>query len=497
MEPIEQIMDSDTEAGTTFDVTLVHGLAGTGKTYSMAQRTLSVIEACEQRNQGIGVILCGPTGSATHALFQSSDMEEVKPYIIFWGTLSKLQSYVHNDFVRDPRAKRSTQKFRTLIATFPNILIVVDEFFAATKLTLQHLFTMTEVIVRARKNLYLVMSGDRSQLSCPDNTLMAGQIEYIEKARGLWLSFLIAMGGRRFEYIEMNEFKRFEYTSREFQALFERLVREMASQILGEGQVNMDVTNALAAHWIQNKLPDPLDPEFDKVTYLCATNAAVNDRIRDRRKLLIDHARITKSQLIRVPKKIRLAQKMSVVHIPDGDETEEFYIGEPVVILRNVCVESGIVNGTTGIFRGAFCGKLGDVVGIGVEVCGTVERIPYFPEYGSSEQTLENRSPPRYLAVASLFAMTVHKSQGQTYRTGVIVIDRSVLRNSSPELLMVAITRSTRPEKLIFDSMDVDRLAMSLCTVVETVSHLTDNRKRLGEMWRAPYWDAAVKKIVK
>lgn len=464
-------------------VTMVTGLAGTGKTHSMAQAISSAVNDALETKQNVAVFLTGPTGLAVHALAYSKDMEANRDFILFWGTLARMQAHVYNRFAPTFSAKRSTQRFRILINPYSTIVLVIDEVFAACKENLEHLIRIVDVVVRCGKMLHLVMSGDPCQLSPPDNSLMAAQVDFIESVRRLYHSHAVPKTRRSFRSVVLAQFQRFSYQCDLFRSHFELAVNALAQVGLCDSSVvSSDDAEYLATRWAMNEIPRPETNEADDVVYLCATNAAVKARVESRRNALRLCGRLTPEMMIRVPSTIRKASTSASGvgdrKVTPGAEVLEFYSGEPIILLRNMSVEGGLVNGSFGNIVCALQDKHGQPAGVLAEFDGERVNVLYMQEFESKGDFDPDKVVDCVLPIASRHALTVHKAQGQTIRQGTCVIDQSVLRGDLT-LLYVAITRHRRPETLCFESTTPDVIARALCGVPRAPDDLLKNRRKL------------------
>lgn len=464
-------------------VTMVTGLAGTGKTHSMAQAISSAVNAALIRKENVAVFLAGPTGLAVHALAYSKDMEANRDFILFWGTLARLQAHVYNRFAPTFSAKRSTQRFRILIHPYATVVLVVDEIFAACKENLEHLTRMVDVIVRCGKMLHLVMSGDPCQLSPPDNSQMAAQVDYVHALSKLYHGSAVPKNRRSFCAIVLSQFQRFAYTDSLFRSHFETTVNSMAQTGLADAPlVPPDSAEYLATRWAMNTIPRPESEEADNVVYLCATNKAVRARVEGRRNALRMCGRLTEEMMIRVPATIRKQSGVGEKKVTPGSETLEFYAREPIILLRNISVDDGLVNGSFGIILCALRDKLGQPAGVLAEFGGKQVNVLYMQEF-EDKTDFAPRDVECVLPIASRHALTVHKAQGQTIREGTCVIDTSVL-NGDLTLFYVAITRHRNPETVCFEDAGAERISYAIRGGSRASDDLLKNRRKLLDFCR-------------
>lgn len=460
------------------NVTMVTGLAGTGKTHSMAEAiSRAVNDALTAKNQ-VAVFLSGPTGLAVHALAYSKDMEDNREFILFWGTLARLQSYVYNRFAPTFSAKRATQRLRILIQPYACIVLVVDEVFAACRENLENLIRIIDVTVRCGKMLHLIMSGDPCQLSPPDNSEMAAQVDFMDSVRRLFFSSAVPKNRRAFTSIVLSQFQRFQYEDPIFGEHFQRVVNVLAQVGLPDAPpVPSDSAEYLATRWAMNTIPAPESDAADDVVFLCATNKAVAARVGGRRSVLRMCGRLTDDMMIRVPATIKKKTGLGPKEVTPGTETLEFYAGEPIILLRNLSVDDGLVNGSFGNIRCALRDKLGQPAGVLADFGGKSVNVLYVQEF-EDKSDFSPREVECVLPVASRHALTVHKSQGQTIRQGTVVIDGSVL-NGDLTLFYVAMTRHSRPETICFENATADWIARAVCGCSRASPNVLLNRGKL------------------
>lgn len=467
-------------------IRFVKGLAGTGKTWSIAKYVRSAIATSELEHRGaIGILLCGPTGLSAHALFQSSDMEEAKPYIYFWGTLASAKGLIYSAY----RRKFDTDKFIAEIEMYKTIVIVVDEFFAASKDPLQAFAKLLDAVVRSKKVIYIVTSGDPAQLTPPDNSAMSGQVLFMDILRATYNSFFIDDNHKDVELACMQTFMRYSYASDNFRTHFEALLHGIARQAMGSGLVEMQDAEYLVRHWVNNQIPKDIDPNCENVTYICWTNAAVASRIQNHRARLFEEGKLSQSMMMAVPSTIKYTPSLpDALVIPFG-EVQSFYAGEPVILTRNLDVRGGIVNGSCGKVVGTLHNGKEAIVGLAVDFGDVRVNVPYVPEFEAQMQKAKYPQE-RHLPLASRFAITAHKSQGQTYRDGIVVIDNSILKGPS-ELLYVALSRSTRPELICFETQDPEAIVHALLRSGREDTTLRENRKKLMDMWNPAFFESS------
>jgi exodeoxyribonuclease V alpha subunit len=109
--------------------------------------------------------------------------------------------------------------------------------------------------------------------------------------------------------------------------------------------------------------------------------------------------------------------------IPDLDVEQRDYIGRPLLVTEND-YELGLYNGDTGV----------------------IVQSPGGPPTAAFERgrQLLHFSPLRLGAVDTVYAMTIHKSQGSQFDTAAVLLPAAGSRLLTRELLYTAVTRARR-----------------------------------------------------
>ncbi len=124
--------------------------------------------------------------------------------------------------------------------------------------------------------------------------------------------------------------------------------------------------------------------------------------------------------------------------LPDLDAEQRDYVGRPLLITEND-YELGLYNGDTGVI----------VAGAGEHPTAVFER-------GGE---LLHFSPLRLGAVETVYAMTIHKSQGSQFDTAAVLLPAAGSRILTRELLYTALTRARR-ELILVGTEDAVRSAV-------------------------------------
>jgi exodeoxyribonuclease V alpha subunit len=136
-----------------------------------------------------------------------------------------------------------------------------------------------------------------------------------------------------------------------------------------------------------------------------------------------------------------------------GQEATGWYVGRPLLVTEND-YGLNLYNGDTGV-----------VIASGEDhVSAAFERGGKIVEF----------SPTRLAAVDTVYAMTVHKSQGSQFDTAVVVLPEPSSQILTRELLYTAVTRA-REELILVGSEEAVRAA-----VARPIARASGLRSRLG-----------------
>ena len=124
--------------------------------------------------------------------------------------------------------------------------------------------------------------------------------------------------------------------------------------------------------------------------------------------------------------------------LPDLDADQRDYVGRPLLVTEND-YELGLYNGDTGVI----------IQGAGAHPTAVFER----------GNRLLHFSPLRLGAVETVYAMTIHKSQGSQFDTAAVVLPDPSSRILTRELLYTAVTRARR-ELILVGTEDAVRAAV-------------------------------------
>jgi exodeoxyribonuclease V alpha subunit len=122
-----------------------------------------------------------------------------------------------------------------------------------------------------------------------------------------------------------------------------------------------------------------------------------------------------------------------------GPEATGWYVGRPLLVTEND-YGLNLYNGDTGVVIAAGDGQ----------VSAAFER----------QGRIVELSPTRLAAVDTVYAMTVHKSQGSQFQTAAVVLPEPSSQILTRELLYTAVTRA-REELILIGSEEAIRVAVA------------------------------------
>jgi exodeoxyribonuclease V alpha subunit len=140
-----------------------------------------------------------------------------------------------------------------------------------------------------------------------------------------------------------------------------------------------------------------------------------------------------------------------------SDERERWYAGRPLLVTEND-YELGLFNGDTGVI-----------------VQPAPDRLTAAFERGG---VIVELSPSRLVAVDTVYAMTIHKSQGSQFQTAAVLLPSPASRILTRELLYTAATRA-REQLILAGTEEAIRTA-----VARPVARASGLRERLWSVVR-------------
>jgi exodeoxyribonuclease V alpha subunit len=145
------------------------------------------------------------------------------------------------------------------------------------------------------------------------------------------------------------------------------------------------------------------------------------------------------------------------------DASTEWYEGRPVIVTRND-FSLGLMNGDVGI-----------TLRMPTPDGGSALRVA-FPAWGDDKTSLRVVSPARLPPVETVFAMTVHKSQGSEFDHAALVLPMEDGAALSRELVYTAITRARRRFTLLAEQG----------VVAAAVRRRTQRASGIADAWSMP-----------
>jgi exodeoxyribonuclease V alpha subunit len=397
---------------------VITGGPGTGKTFTVSRLIAVFEELAPQRAPR--VVLAAPTGKAAARLGESLQSSGcgVKGEVV---TLHRLL-----------RPVPGTPLFRHNAANPLALdLLVVDE------ASMVDLALMAKLVDALPPEARLVLVGDKDQLASVEAGSVLGDI----CGRGRSPSFSRALGGRIRELtgqrvptgegvgdladciVELKAGRRFAAGS---------AIGELSRAVnLGDSELAVDIlsrSDAESVAWLEAPAPALLEPVIRTGYGAHASRGSPAELLGglERFRVLCAHrsGMLGAEGINRLTE--RLLAQQGTIRI-DPRRASPWYAGRPVLITRND-YPLGLFNGDTGI-------TLADP-GAGAE-----ELVVFFPDAGGG---LRRFLPYRLPEHETVFAMTVHKSQGSEFDDVLLVLpdwDSPVLTR---ELIYTALTRSRK-----------------------------------------------------
>ncbi|MBU0697930.1 MAG: exodeoxyribonuclease V subunit alpha [Proteobacteria bacterium] len=436
---------------------VISGGPGTGKTFTVAKILALLLE----QTGGLEIFLCAPTGKAAARL--SASIKATKKTL---NCRQEVIDAIPSESYTIHRMLKSKQGSRYFFYNAENPLpadiVVVDE------ASMVDLALMSKLLAAVPIEARLILIGDKDQLASVEAGSVLGDICDRNNVHGFSLPFR-----KRLEQITREEFnlnsehdqtgpglqdcialltKSFRFTESSAIGKFSRSVNqgdvEKVFSVLRASQAHIlwqemsdrkELLQTLAKRLIQgySEYLETADPHtalerFERFKILCAVNIGPLGVIALNR---LAEQVLGREGLIR-PK-------------------QEWYAGRPVMITRND-YNLGLFNGDMGITLPA------------PEAGGREELYVYFS--GASGQP-RRFLPHRLSEHETVFAMTVHKSQGSEFDDVLLVLPERDYPVLTRELFYTAITRA-RQTISIWGTADIIKAAVS--RKIERTSGLRD-----------------------
>ncbi|HET6809936.1 MAG TPA: exodeoxyribonuclease V subunit alpha [Acidimicrobiales bacterium] len=407
------------EAAVRRRLAVIAGGPGTGKTTTVA-RVLALLEeqAAAAGSRPPLVALVAPTGKAAARMAEAVRAEaarmDVGPAVR--ERLTALDaSTVHRLLVRHPGNASRFRHHRH--NRLPHDVVVVDE------TSMVSLWLMARLAEAVRPDARLVLVGDPQQLTSVEAGAVLGDI--------------VAAPALGEGIAPLRSNHRFHGALAELATAIQAGDAEAAVAVLGAGAaevgwIPVDVTTAPAS---------ALGPVREVV---CSAGVALVEAARagdassalealGRFRLLCAHRRGPAGVAVWNP---RIEEWLSA-EIEGFSSDGAWYVGRPVIVTAND-YSLRLFNGDTGVVVAREGG-----VGVAFRRGGAVVQV----------------SPSRLAAVDTVFAMTVHKSQGSEFDEVVVVLPDPSSRIMTRELLYTAVTRA-RQRVTVVGTADAVRAAV-------------------------------------
>jgi exodeoxyribonuclease V alpha subunit len=395
-EPGRQRDAAETALRRRFAV--IAGGPGTGKTTTVARALALILEQGDPL-----VALAAPTGKAAARLTEAVHDEAAKLEVderVRARLLALEASTLHRllGWRPDSRSRFRHDRGNRL----PYDVVVVDE---ASMVPLSRMARLVEAV---RADARLILVGDPDQLASIEAGAVLGDI----------------VAAAHDSVVELTEVHRFG----------ERIGRVAEAIRRGDGDATMDALAGVT--WIADPA-DALEPlrrravaAAREVTRAAlAGDAAAAIRALGAFRLLCAHRRGPYG----------VSGWTALIEAWIGQEATGWYVGRPLLVTEND-YGLNLYNGDTGVVIAAGDGQ----------VSAAFER----------QGRIVELSPTRLAAVDTVYAMTVHKSQGSQFQTAAVVLPEPSSQILTRELLYTAVTRA-REELILVGSEEAIRVAVA------------------------------------
>jgi exodeoxyribonuclease V alpha subunit len=413
-----------TETAVRRRLSVIAGGPGTGKTTTVARIVALLGEQAAGRGERPPLVaLAAPTGKAAARLQQAVQDETVHlpidPAVRDW--LSGLEaSTLHRLLGRRPGTGTPFRHDRR--RHLPHDVVIVDE------TSMVPLSLMARLIEALRPGARLVLVGDPGQLASIEAGAVLGDIVGPASADG------IPPGPLAGAIVVLDREHRFGGGIAALAEAVRRGDADRTVELLRQEQdeiawVELDTDPGEAPG---EALLEPLRSAAGQAAADVAEAARAGDAhaalaALGRFRLLCAHRRGTFGVSVWSAR----VESWLAGALPDLDADERWYAGRPLLITEND-YELGLYNGDTGVIVARPEGRV----------------VAAFERRG----TIAEFSPTRLGAVDTLFAMTIHKSQGSQFGTAAVLLPEPSSRILSRELLYTAVTRAR--ERLVVASSE-------------------------------------------
>jgi exodeoxyribonuclease V alpha subunit len=412
---------------------VISGGPGTGKTYTVA-KVLALLQeqARAAGREFLRIRLLAPTGKAAQRLGESiqNSVDRLACEDAVKAAIPREASTLHRALGYRP--EKPTQFSHDAKNPLPADLVLVDE------ASMVDLALMTKLLDAVPRNARLVLVGDKDQLASVEAGAILGDIYGVGEGEGdgSMDGYSAAFANRveRIAGVRVRRSERIEsgiQDSRIHLTVSRRYAPGSGIALLSGAVNSGDPMAALEAlHTREDVSLRPLDEGHDLENVL---GRAVLEAFRDltlvgpmERLALLDRFRILcahrKGRFGVVAVNAFVEQHLREHGALGG--MEEWYDGRPIIITEND-YQLDLFNGDIGIIYASEDGGV-------VEAC--------FP--GQNGATLRRVPPARLPPHETVFAMTVHKSQGSEFDRVALLLPETESRLLTRELLYTGITRA-------------------------------------------------------
>ncbi len=430
---------------------VITGGPGTGKTHTVAK---IVVVLAEEHRAGSGelpdVLLVAPTGKAANRLGESLaaaastlDCDDEVRQLVCTGPMT-----IHRALRRQPRTR--TRFLHGPQDPLPADLVIVDE------ASMVDVALMSRLVAATRRRCRLVLLGDRDQLASVEAGAILADLGGDAERTGFTPAAAkrIARIGGDVVPVAPGEVP----VIRDSIVALSRNYRYAAASGIGQlaAAINRGAADEVAEVLVSEDVPDVVLCPWDR-------GSPVLDRARGAlRRLFADDVgeRLSALGAFRIlcalrrgPYGVEGVNRFIEERMRRASATaqgEENYAGRPIMIVQND-IETGLFNGDVGV--------MAPVVGGGLRA--------WFPQ-GEGARSLSLGRLPSFETV---YATTVHKSQGSEFDEVAIVLPDQQSPILNRELLYTAVTRA-KSKVTIYGTLEIVKLAVS--QRVERASGLRD-----------------------
>ena len=382
---IEQQKAAETVIKNRFSV--ITGGPGTGKTTTVAKILAGILSVCPETR----VILAAPTGKAaarmTEALIAATGKMEKSGQTVDTETLGKIKS-IEGQTVHRVLGWKFGEPEKNGRNPITADLIIIDE------ASMVDIAMFSNLIDALSEETSLILLGDKDQLASVD---VGNVLADICASRELLPEGTVS------ELKTSHRFEKHPAIGRLAEAVNGHKIADEVIKICKD-ETDLDFTKKTV-----QKIVDQAKENYGFLSDTTLKPEEILERL-DSFKILCP----SKEDSFGV---VKLNEAIEKVLGKDG--SDDFYNGRPVMVTKNDYANTGLVNGDCGVILGnRACFKTD----------GVVKEFPV------------SALP----AVETVYAMTIHKSQGSEYDSVLVVLPEKEMPMLTKELLYTAITRAKK-----------------------------------------------------